>query len=395
MVRKNTTIPEVLAPKETSPSGESEFSLLDDPGRPYVETVTEEEDDDDNTSIASNGSIFLDLEDTTGTPRVAEDYVELSKTHCRYIFQASDKGQKRVCGCDKYCRRQGHRNGHNTAGQAAVGIFLAMPRTRANQVSVDGLLSGRVTENEYAALQEQSYVANQQDAVKLTQGSPHVTIGYASTTSPVNWRMNDAETPLRHNRSPDDTGPTDSKSTFTKPVALDKLLGPTEFPTDTKPPRTVPAPGPPNTTQEGEAVRQMEARMTTKFETQMNTMMAYNEKMYSVMQDHLDKAAQKIQENLASARSEPAPPGRRPARYHAVNRGPGMGVYRSSKKAKRAAKRQTRTPPAEIRQFPTEDEAWEWIDETSGSASSSGEETDNTRGSDGGNRPPRRETDGN
>jgi hypothetical protein len=216
---------------------------------------------------------------------------------------------------------------------------------------VDGLLSGIATENEYAALQEQSYAANQQDAIKLTQGSLHVTIGYPSTTPPVNWRMNDAKTPLRHSRSSDETELADSKPTFTKLV-----------------PGPIDSPGPPNTTQEGVAVRQMEARMTTKFETQMNAM------MYNVMQVHLDKAAKKIQENSAATHSELAPPGQRPARYHAVNRGPGLGVYRSPKKAKRAAKMRTRAPPAEIQRFPTEYEAWEWIDEASWSTSSSREE---------------------
>jgi hypothetical protein len=206
MAQKNPTNPSGLAPKETSLAGESDFSLLSDPGCRYVETVTEEDDDDDATLFTSGGSIFLDLEDTIDTPHVAEDYVALSKNHCRYIFQASVAGQKRVCGCDIYWHWQGHRNGHNTAGQAHTGIFLAMPRTRANQVSVDGLLSRWVTEDKYAALQEQSYTANQQDAIKLTQGSPHVAVGYVSTTPQVKWSMSDAETPLRHNRSPEGTG---------------------------------------------------------------------------------------------------------------------------------------------------------------------------------------------
>jgi hypothetical protein len=65
-----------------------------------------------------------------------------------------------------------------------------------------------------------------------------------------------------------------------------------------------------------------------------------------------------------------------------------MGVYRSSKKAKRAAAMRNKTPPAEVRRFATEEEAWEWVDEASDSDSSEEEGTGDTGRSDGGARQP-------
>jgi hypothetical protein len=165
--------------------------------QPLVETV-----DEDGESVASVDSVFLDHEEFGDISLTATNYLELGKSHCWFIFRATGTIQDRVCGNSKVCRRQGHCNGHNTKAQAKEGIYLAMPRTRANQTSSDGLLSGLVSDQEYKVMLAVSKEENLKSAATLTTSSPHITKSYTNVAPEDGIVLNTAATPLRSNLTP-------------------------------------------------------------------------------------------------------------------------------------------------------------------------------------------------
>jgi hypothetical protein len=181
-----------------SPATRSEFSFISE--QPLVETVEE----DDATSVASVDSIFVDLEEFGDGNVSANDYIDLGKDSCRFIFRALGVTQERVCGNNnRLCRRHGHRNGHNTKAQAAEGIYLGMPRTRANQTSIDGRLNGLISSREDRAMQVLMKEENEKTASSLTTSSPHVTKGYSPYALDGEPLIDTAKTPLRGNLKPE------------------------------------------------------------------------------------------------------------------------------------------------------------------------------------------------
>jgi hypothetical protein len=329
-----------------SPATRSDYSFISDP---LVETVEES----DATSVASVDSVFLDLEDLIDGDFSATDYVDLGKGYCRFIFQAQGAKQERVCGNTKFCRRHGHRNGHNTKAQAAEGIYLGMPRTRANQTSIDGWLKGLIPTHEYQALQVITKGENEKAAAALTISSPQVTKGYAPYSSGEGLLVSTAETPLRGNLSPE----ADSKELPSK------------------------AGNPPSFTkaQLTDLESKISDRLESKLEAQLADMRTYSSKMLKVMQDQADRFRD-LQSQNVKADGIPAAitkdgTTRHNRRWFGVNKGRQAGVYASSKRASKAASKFKGTPSAEVRRFNTEHDAWAWVDgdsETSGSDSNAG-----------------------